>query len=81
MAAVLALLVSCLGLAANGSAANPPTASMHVELTEAERAYLAQKGTLKMCVQPDGFAVAFVEVLYAKEFGCAHARVLQNTTK
>ena len=41
MAAVLALLVCSLGLAANGSAANPPMASVHVELTQAERAYLA----------------------------------------
>ncbi len=53
MAAVLALLVCSLGLAASGGGANPPSASVRVALTEAERAYLAQKGTLKMCVQPD----------------------------
>ncbi|MBK7003535.1 MAG: response regulator [Rhodoferax sp.] len=58
MAAVLALLVCSLdvAVAANGSAAaaaTPATANIHVALTQAERAYLAQKGTLKMCVQPD----------------------------
>lgn len=53
MAAVLALLVSGLGVAASGGPANLPTTNVRVALTEAERAYLAQKGTLRMCVQPD----------------------------
>lgn len=33
--------------------AQPAAAGVRVALSEAERAYLAQKGALKMCVQPD----------------------------
>lgn len=50
---LMLLMSAAFGAGAVDQVPLPTTAGTHVALSDAERAYLAQKGAITMCVQPD----------------------------